>query len=211
MLVVEKEKKKKIEKVLIFFFECYYIFESTRKRENLVNRTNVPLRRWSCDVFGILDTDRYSYIYEDSSYRENAVLAGIQKIGLVSRLARVHTYLCVWIEARAISKTATPFPSFRKNVCNSLTIFFFSARKWNIRRVIYSLPSKKLNLIRSRGWENYFFLRFLNPPLERIRSHINTKLHVRSTSHRCVRAIKRISLVLWLRNKVRGRRGGRKR
>lgn len=126
----------------------------------LVNRTNVPLRRWSCDVFGILDTDRYSYTYEDSSYRENAVLAGIQKIGLVSRLARVHTYLCVWIETRGVSKTASLRFSLRKNVCNSLPLyvlsksipytscsifvyfFFFSAKKSNIRRVIYSLPSK---------------------------------------------------------------------
>lgn len=154
MFVVEKKKKRK-EKVLIFFFEYYYIFESTRKRENLVNRTNVPLRRWSCDVFGILDTDRYSYTNEDSSYRENAVLAGIQKIGLVSRLARVHTYLCVWIETRGISKTASPFSSFRKNVCNSLPLyrtietfifvqylFFFSARKSNIRCIIYFLTSK---------------------------------------------------------------------
>lgn len=147
MLVVEKEKKKKIEKVLIFFVECYYIFESTRKRENLVNRTNVPLRRWSCDVFGILDTDRYSYTYEDSSYRENAVLAGIQKIGLVSRLARVHTYLCVWIETRAISKTATPFPSFRKNVCNSLSLYFFFGKKMEYpsRHLFSSIKKVKLD------------------------------------------------------------------
>lgn len=154
-----KKKKKKKKYLFFFFFEYYYIFESTRKRENLVNRTNVPLRRWSCDVFGILDTDRYSYTYEDSSYRENAVLAGIQKIGLVSRLARVHTYLCVWIETRGVSKTASLRFSLRKNVCNSLPLyvlsksipytscsifvyFFFSAKKSNIRRVIYSLPSK---------------------------------------------------------------------
>lgn len=117
------KKKKKKKKYLFFFFEYYYIFESTRKRENLVNRTNVPLRRWSCDVFGILDTDRYSYTYEDSSYRENAVLAGIQKIGLVSRLARVHTYLCVWIETREVSKTAFLRFSLRKNVCNSLPLY----------------------------------------------------------------------------------------
>lgn len=38
------------------------------------------VRRWSCDVFRILDTDRY--ISEDSSYRENAVLAVVQKMGL---------------------------------------------------------------------------------------------------------------------------------
>lgn len=152
-------KKKKKKKKYLFFFSNIIIFSNRRgKEKKLVNRTNVPLRRWSCDVFGILDTDRYSYTYEDSSYRENAVLAGIQKIGLVSRLARVHTYLCVWIETRGVSKTASLRFSLRKNVCNSLPLYyrnlfhilrvqylfilFFSAKKSNIRRVIYSLPSR---------------------------------------------------------------------
>lgn len=193
-----KKKKKKKKYLFFFFFEYYYIFESTRKRENLVNRTNVPLRRWSCDVFGILDTDRYSYTYEDSSYRENAVLAGIQKIGLVSRLARVHTYLCVWIETRGVSKTASLRFSLRKNVCNSLPLYYrnlfhiprvqylfiFFFRQKNRISVASFIPfHRKLNFICSRV---YFFLRFLNRPLERIRSNVNTKLHVRSTSYRCV-------------------------
>lgn len=117
-------KKKKKKKKYLFFFSNIIIFSNRRgKEKKLVNRTNVPLRRWSCDVFGILDTDRYSYTYEDSSYRENAVLAGIQKIGLVSRLARVHTYLCVWIETREVSKTAFLRFSLRKNVCNSLPLY----------------------------------------------------------------------------------------
>lgn len=178
------------------------MFESTRKRENLVNRTNVPLRRWSCDVFGILDTDRYSYTNEDSSYRENAVLAGIQKIGLVSRLARVHTYLCVWIETRGISKTASPFSSFRKNVCNSLLLyrtietfifvqylFFFFRQENRISVASFIFLHRKLNLIRPRA-SNYFFLRFLNLPLERIRSHINTNCTF-VPLYRCVRAVSR--------------------
>ena len=43
----------------------------------------LKIHRWSCDVFRILDTDRYTF--EDSSYRENAVLARIQKMGLYLR------------------------------------------------------------------------------------------------------------------------------
>lgn len=47
-------------------------------------------------------------------------------------------------------KPLLPFLRFVKMFATLSHYIFFSARKWNIRRVIYSLPSKKLNLIRSR-------------------------------------------------------------
>lgn len=50
------------------------------------------IRQWSCDVFRILDTDRYTF--ENSCYRENAVLASIQKMGLYHVGWRLNT--CVF-------------------------------------------------------------------------------------------------------------------
>lgn len=58
------------------------------------------------------------------------------------------------------------------NIC----LFFFFRQKNRISVASFIPFHRKLNFICSRV---YFFLRFLNRPLERIRSNVNTKLHVR--------------------------------